>query len=163
MVDVGVTVAAVKTAIQTVLEGVTSPAPGVKNVQLYRRNIKRLEDFVKAFTVPTTKGDKTINVWIMEPPASTIDPGIQHGHFVKISTYPITGYMSFVDRKESEILVTNMLEAIENAFLTDISLGGVVVAITAVRTAQDSPVFFGKHLTHLATVELDIETHLQFV
>ncbi len=158
------TVKSVRDALATELEKVKLPAPGVKNVQKYRRNIKTFNDFEKTFGIPAGKGGRQkINGWVIEPPGSTIDPGINLRAFVKVATWTITGYLSAVDRKESEIFAEDLLEAIENQFMFDTSLGGVVTAIQQIRTGIESPITFGEHQVHICPIELDIETRHQQV
>jgi hypothetical protein len=158
-------VADIKQGIKTIFELVTTPEPGVQNVEIYRRAFKDADDFVRNFEVRAPGGGKMLNAWIMEPPAAVTDPLVQSGHYQKTWTYTIVGYMSLNDKLRSEDILDRIMENIEDKVLQDetgYTLDGSVRNVVQVRTSQDPPVFFGRYLTNICTVELDVITHRQY-
>ena len=155
----------IKNGIKTVFETVTTPAPGVTNVQTFRRAFDTPDPFLKEFRVRAPGGGFMINAWIIEPPIAISDPTTQSGHIHKQWTFPITCYMSLSDKLQSEGLLDNIMEAIEDSVYqneTGYTLDGSCINVTQVRTSQDAPLYFGKVLTNVATVELDVLTHRQY-
>lgn len=155
----------IKAGIKTVLEQVTAPAPGITNVQTYRRAFTRDDDFIEAFKVRAPGGGFMVSAWIIEPPLAITDPRTQAGHFHKAWTFPITAYVSLNDRLQSENLLDQLMEAAEDAVLRDetgYTLNGSCINVTQVRTSQDLPLFFARYLCSVGTLELDVSTHRQY-
>lgn len=155
----------IKAGIKTVLETVTTPKPGVGDVQLQRRAFDRPDDFIKEFRVRAPGGGYMINAWIIEPPLSVVDPQTQAGHIHEAWTFPVTIYMSLSDKLRSEGLLDSVMDATKDAVFQDetgYTLDGSCINVTQFRKSQDPPLFFGKYLTNVGTVELDVLTHRQY-
>jgi hypothetical protein len=157
---------AIKNGIKTIFEGVTTPEPGVKNVQLYRRNFERVDEFVKEFAeIAPGGGAKILTTWIIEPPAAVADPTQGSGHTHKLWTFIVTGYMSLNDDLQTEQILDRLMEQIEDAVLgteQGFTLDSSVIAVKQIRTSQGVPIFFGRTMVNVASVELDVETHRQY-
>ncbi len=155
----------IKAGIKAVFETVTTPKPGVENVQTYRRAFKREDEFVREFEVRAPGGGKMLNAWIIEPPAAVVDPLVQAGHIQETWTFPVVGYMSLNDQLRAEDVLEQIMGNLKDAVFQDetgYTLNGSVRNVVQARTSQDPPVFFGPYLTNVCTVELDVITHRQY-
>ena len=107
----------IKNGIKTILGRVAVPfAIPADNIRLYREGFKNIDAFVDAFTqVAPIGGGRILHAWIMEPHIAVTDPQITIGHFFKVWTFPVTGYISLNNEMENELALERLLESIEDA------------------------------------------------
>lgn len=140
--------------IRAAIVAKVNTVPGIGQVHNYERYAKQASAFISLY-----ESSGRVLGWNVRRVRKT-QVGPTFGHVEVANEWEIKGFMALNDVSSSEISFDNLVESIGDAFLGDITLGGVVDSLAkedgtqGIQVLESAPVMFNGVLCHMAKLQL---------